>query len=69
MQGIEGISLGCSFLDAEYKRVKYLLFSLAYVLTTPIGIGELGIWGQWNELTQSGCRAEQSICFVSHRTF
>jgi zinc transporter ZupT len=38
-QGIEGISLACTFMDAGYSRIKYALFALAFVLITPIGIG------------------------------
>lgn len=39
LQGIEGISLGCTFIDAKYGRLKYFLFAAAYVIVTPIGIG------------------------------
>ena len=38
-QGIEGISLACTFLDAAYGRTKYALFSAVFILITPIGIG------------------------------
>jgi hypothetical protein len=38
-QGIEGISLACTFLDAGYGRLKYALFSAVFILITPIGIG------------------------------
>ncbi len=39
LQGIEGISLACTFLDAGYGRLKYALFSAMFILITPIGIG------------------------------
>ena len=41
VQGIEGISLACTFLDAGYGRIKFALFSIAFILITPIGIGKL----------------------------
>ena len=38
-QGIEGISLGCTFLDAKFSIFKYILLGVFYVIVTPIGIG------------------------------
>ncbi len=38
-QGVEGISLGCTFLDANFSQLKYILFGACYVIITPIGIG------------------------------
>lgn len=32
--------MGCTFIDAKYNNLKYVLFSMAYVIMTPIGIGE-----------------------------
>lgn len=39
MQGFEGISLACTFLDAGYSNIKYFLFSAVFVLVTPVGVG------------------------------
>lgn len=49
-QGFEGLAIGMAFMRAEYRKVKYLLFMLAFVLVTPIGISiGIGLSTSYNE--------------------
>ncbi len=49
-QGFEGLAIGMAFMRAEYNKVKYLLFMLAFVLVTPLGISiGIGLSTSYNE--------------------
>lgn len=41
---------GCTFIDAGYSKLKYLLFGLTYVIVTPIGIAiGLGVGNTYHD--------------------
>mmetsp|Transcript_6161 Transcript_6161/g.17686 ORF Transcript_6161/g.17686 Transcript_6161/m.17686 type:complete len:335 (-) Transcript_6161:2519-3523(-) len=65
-QGIEGISLGCTFIDAKYGRLKYFLFAAAYVIVTPIGIAiGLGIGNTYHEGSRAALGTQGTLNAVS----
>ena len=49
-QGFEGLAIGLAFMKAEYNKLKYLGFMLAFVLVTLIGICiGIGLSTSYNE--------------------
>lgn len=65
-QGIEGISLGCTFIDAKYTRMKYLLLSMVYVVVTPIGIAiGLGIGNSYHEGSKTALGVQGTLNAVA----
>ena len=38
MQAFDGLALGTAFVRAQFSTLKYVMFGIAFILVTPVGV-------------------------------